>query len=241
MFRALHSNTQGKNMCKLFKQFGQFGNTFNRGVLLVRFLCSNSKENLEKIHMFDVQHCRNFAKVNACKSFFLLAVVVVASLLFQLGVSKRKENWHNEIQMWRTKNLAFASWWHWCVLRKSMRSRKAWRVRRVVFFSFFVCCHTLHTDYMKKCKFNLHFVTCPICNRYVERPRQKCGWKNYSKYVVSKQTAFFSYLEQENEWIFLQTKHGIVCKSVENSGTINRMQNVIEQFRSSILSCDTYT
>lgn len=32
---ALNCNTQGKNMCKLFKQFGQFGNTLNRRVLLL--------------------------------------------------------------------------------------------------------------------------------------------------------------------------------------------------------------
>lgn len=37
-----------------------------------------------------------------------------------------------------------------------------------------------HTDDMKKCKFNLHFVTCPICSRYVEieRVHIKCAGGN---------------------------------------------------------------
>lgn len=66
---VLDSNTQGKNMCKLFKQFGQFGNTLNHGVLLL-FLCSVPTLEEKEIHtntqedssLFDVQHCSIFAK-----------------------------------------------------------------------------------------------------------------------------------------------------------------------------------
>lgn len=80
---ALDSNTQGKNMCKLFKQFGQFGKyTLSRGVFIVSAVNftwweegkreeKNKHIHMKNHHLFDVYNV-NAALFWRRKKLFLL-------------------------------------------------------------------------------------------------------------------------------------------------------------------------
>lgn len=132
-YMTLDSNTQGKNMCKLFKQFGQFGNTFNRGVLLRFAVIQRKPSTHTENHIFDVQLCSIFAKVSisffccyCCCSSFLVSSVLIgvfpSESLRKLTLMKYKCT--------RTKKFIYVHIMMtlMCVLlrrKKSMRSRKA--------------------------------------------------------------------------------------------------------------------
>lgn len=107
-----------------------------------------------------------------------------------------------------------------CVLKKNMRSRKAWGVDD---FAVVLLPWIAHRWYEKKCKFNLHFVTCPICSRYAESPQRMCGWKQNS--VTASRTVnslpmenrFFIWCVYNGKWILYIYRQYFKFEKIEST------------------------